>query len=75
MKRTMARCPQCGKALEYSLDNPSRPFCSSRCKLIDLGAWAEERYAIGGPAALSEESGTEVVAEALIGPAGPTLEK
>ena len=75
MKRTIARCPQCGKALEYSLDNPSRPFCSSRCKLIDLGAWAEERYAIGGPTALSEESGTEPVAEAPIGRAGPMQEK
>ena len=75
MKRTMARCPQCGKTLEYSLDNPSRPFCSSRCKLIDLGAWAEERYAIGGLNALSEESGTEPVADALTGRVGPTLEK
>ena len=62
----MARCPQCGKALEYSLDNPSRPFCSSRCKLIDLGAWAEERYAIGGSTVLSEESGSEPLAEAPI---------
>ena len=67
----MARCPQCGKALEYSLDNPSRPFCSSRCKLIDLGAWAEERYAIGGPTVLSEESGSEPVAEVPIGRDGP----
>ena len=63
MKLTMARCPQCGKALEYRLDNPSRPFCSSRCKLIDLGAWAEERYAIGAPAILSDESGTELFAD------------
>lgn len=75
MKQTMARCPQCGKVLEYSLDNPSRPFCSSRCKLIDLGAWAEERYAIGGPTVFSEESGTEPVAVDPIGRAGPRQEK
>ena len=42
------RCPQCGTVAEYKPDNPSRPFCSERCKLIDLGAWAEERYAIPG---------------------------
>ena len=71
----MARCPQCGKALEYSLDNPSRPFCSSRCKLIDLGAWAEERYAIGGPTVLSEESGSEPVAVAPIGRDGSMRDK
>lgn len=59
MNATLVRCPQCGKSLEYRTDNPSRPFCSSRCKLIDLGAWAEERYAIAGPTALSEESGQE----------------
>lgn len=40
------RCPQCrGKAI-YSPENPWRPFCSERCKQIDLGAWAEESYRI-----------------------------
>jgi endogenous inhibitor of DNA gyrase (YacG/DUF329 family) len=27
-------------------DNPHRPFCSERCRLVDLGAWAQERYRI-----------------------------
>ena len=63
MKATFVRCPQCAKSLEYRIDNPSRPFCSPRCKLIDLGAWAEERYAIAGPTALSEESGLEELKE------------
>ena len=49
MNGRKVRCPQCGKVSEYRLENPARPFCSSRCKLIDLGAWAEERYAIAGP--------------------------
>lgn len=35
-------CPQCGKESEWG--NPSRPFCSERCKLIDLGQWATEQY-------------------------------
>jgi endogenous inhibitor of DNA gyrase (YacG/DUF329 family) len=43
--RTVA-CPQCGTLIAWSTDNPYRPFCSERCKLIDLGAWANERYRI-----------------------------
>lgn len=39
-------CPSCKKATSYSPDNPFRPFCSQRCKLIDLGLWASEQYAI-----------------------------
>lgn len=46
-------------SVEYRTDNPARPFCSARCKLIDLGAWAEERYAISGPTELSDELGIE----------------
>ena len=38
-------CPQCGKPSHWT-DNPSRPFCSERCKLIDLGAWANEEYRV-----------------------------
>lgn len=48
MSTRLVRCPQCGKQAPYSADNAFRPFCSKRCKLIDLGAWAEERYAIAG---------------------------
>lgn len=59
MTAKLVRCPQCGKCSEYRADNPSRPFCSPRCKLIDLGAWAEERYAIAGPTVLSEEPGVD----------------
>lgn len=38
-------CPRC-KQLTHWTDNPSRPFCSERCKLIDLGAWANDEYRI-----------------------------
>ena len=40
------RCPQCGQETVWSPDNPWRPFCSERCKLIDLGAWASDSYRI-----------------------------
>jgi len=43
--RTIA-CPGCGTLLEWDLQNPFRPFCSERCKLIDFGQWATGAYAI-----------------------------
>ncbi len=42
----LVRCPNCGKQAKFTPGNPYRPFCSERCKIIDLGAWAEEKYAI-----------------------------
>jgi endogenous inhibitor of DNA gyrase (YacG/DUF329 family) len=46
-KLPKVRCPHCGKQSDW-YDNPFRPFCSERCKLIDLGAWADDRYRIPG---------------------------
>jgi endogenous inhibitor of DNA gyrase (YacG/DUF329 family) len=48
------KCPTCKKWTEWK-DNPYRPFCSEKCKLIDLGAWASEEYRIEGK--LSDEGG------------------
>ena len=45
---TTVACPTCGKPVEWGEQSPSRPFCSERCKLIDLGAWAAEEHAIPG---------------------------
>ncbi len=42
----MVICPYCKKKAAYSPTNPFRPFCSERCKLIDLGSWADEKYRI-----------------------------
>ncbi|MDD5405194.1 MAG: DNA gyrase inhibitor YacG [Sulfuricella sp.] len=42
----MVACPTCGKPIPYATDNPYRPFCSRRCKLIDLGQWANEEFRI-----------------------------
>ncbi|BCX81063.1 conserved hypothetical protein [Methylomarinovum caldicuralii] len=44
-------CPICRKPVEWRRDNPYRPFCSRRCKLIDLGEWATEKRYIPGPPA------------------------
>lgn len=48
-------CPQCGKEHQWDTRNPSRPFCSERCKLIDLGKWANEEYRV----AQREQDSTE----------------
>ncbi len=51
------KCPQCRKEAIWQ-DNPHRPFCSERCRLVDLGQWADESYRIAGKSqdALSEEN-------------------
>ncbi len=48
------KCPQCGKETPWE-GNPYRPFCSERCKLLDLGRWLEEDYRIQVPAEGLEE--------------------
>jgi len=40
------RCPLCGRELEAPDDHPSRPFCSLRCKQIDLSNWFGEAYGV-----------------------------
>jgi endogenous inhibitor of DNA gyrase (YacG/DUF329 family) len=52
MSPTIVKCPGCGRSLEWSAANKWRPFCSERCKLIDLGAWFKEEHAIPGEPAL-----------------------
>ncbi len=41
-------CPTCGKKNIWNKDNPFRPFCSDRCKLIDLGDWAAGKHRVAG---------------------------
>ena len=40
------RCPACGGDSVYAPTNPCRPFCSERCKGMDLGAWASESFRV-----------------------------
>lgn len=49
------KCPTCGQKAVYSTSNPFRPFCSERCKLIDLGEWAKENYRIPDATPINEE--------------------
>lgn len=46
----VVKCPTCGRELEWA-ESPFRPFCSERCRLVDLGAWLAEQRAIPGDSA------------------------
>ena len=54
------RCPICSKRFEIAIidDLPSFPFCSARCRLIDLGRWIDGDYKVPGPPASSEPEQT-----------------
>ena len=47
-------CPTCGGDSIYSPSNPFRPFCSERCKGIDLGAWASESFKLAAEPPLDD---------------------
>lgn len=67
-KQPTIPCPTCQKSVLYSTNNQFRPFCSERCKLIDLGAWAAEEHSIAGDNLIvdefmSEEELTEILSK------------
>ncbi|MGZ3770169.1 MAG: DNA gyrase inhibitor YacG [Bdellovibrio sp.] len=49
LKKREIKCPQCGRLTLYTPENSFRPFCSERCRVIDLGEWASESYRIPTP--------------------------
>lgn len=55
-KTKTVACPTCGQAVEWRPENRWRPFCCERCKLIDLGEWATEKYRVPTPDGPGEES-------------------
>lgn len=48
MKQATVKCPSCGKSVRWADEERWRPFCSERCRLLDLGAWADGSNAIPG---------------------------
>ena len=46
MKERIVVCPTCKGDSIYAPSNPSRPFCSERCRGIDFGAWASESFRV-----------------------------
>ncbi|HEY6482874.1 MAG TPA: DNA gyrase inhibitor YacG [Steroidobacteraceae bacterium] len=57
MRSRCVKCPTCQREVDWATA-PYRPFCSERCRLIDLGAWLAENRAIAGDSP-PEASGAE----------------
>lgn len=59
------KCPTCGKAFRFRTiaDWPSYPFCTDRCKTIDLGAWLSEEYKVVEPIRVDPEALEQLVDE------------
>ena len=51
-RKKVVKCPICDKDVEFLEREklpPNFPFCSQRCKLVDLGKWLDEEYSISEP--------------------------
>ncbi len=62
----IVKCPTCGKDVEWIEANVFRPFCSERCKLIDLGEWASDSYVIRNESMQNSENEADELAQKLI---------
>ncbi|MBQ4488560.1 MAG: DNA gyrase inhibitor YacG [Ruminobacter sp.] len=63
------KCPICNKEIEWNSNNIYRPFCSERCKMKDLGGWADEKYHISSPLTpedLEDERIVQEIEQALL---------
>lgn len=56
---TTVKCPTCKRRVEWSPESAYRPFCSDRCRLIDLGAWLTEQHKIPDESEFDEETPKE----------------
>jgi uncharacterized protein len=56
--RQQIRCPSCRRPVTWEA-NPHRPFCSERCRLLDLGNWASEGYRIAGRDVEPDDDGSD----------------
>jgi len=53
--KKLFKCPVCKRRIQH--ENPDFPFCSERCRLIDLGKWAGDDYTIADEEPVPWESG------------------
>jgi len=56
LRRTLPKCPTCRAPVRWE-DNPYRPFCSQRCRMVDLGNWASESYRVTGDPVREDDEG------------------
>jgi endogenous inhibitor of DNA gyrase (YacG/DUF329 family) len=58
-EQKLVQCPTCGRQVEWTGQQRWRPFCSERCKLIDLGEWLDETRRIPGEVTTETEQDTD----------------
>ncbi len=58
---TIVLCPQCKKEVIWQAQSLFRTFCSERCRLIDLGDWADENHKISQPLQSTQEISEEML--------------
>ena len=69
----IVKCPKCLKDVDY-YSSPHRPFCSERCKIIDLGDWAQGKYAVPTEEIPSEDSMNDASSESPFKKSSPSEE-
>lgn len=57
---TIVKCPTCQTPVIWNEESKYRPFCSQRCRLIDLGEWAQEKYTVA-----AEED--DILSDSMVG--------
>jgi len=56
MQAPRVRCPTCRREVAFTPESTFRPFCSERCRMVDLGAWFAEERAIPGESATAPDA-------------------
>ena len=54
-----APCPHCGKPVPWTEASKWKPFCSERCRMIDLGDWLSEKNAIATEEPVSDQDDSD----------------
>lgn len=72
MNARIVRCPTCHGDSLFDISNASRPFCSPRCKNMDLGAWANEEFRVENRPAAGDDTLDETTATVGAYPVPPT---
>lgn len=57
----IVKCPTCHKQVDWSKSSTFRPFCSDRCRLIDLGDWASEKHVIAEDSETDSEDTSNLI--------------
>jgi endogenous inhibitor of DNA gyrase (YacG/DUF329 family) len=57
-KTLIIKCPQCSSEFNY-YSKATRPFCSERCQMVDMGHWFEESYKVAGPMVVNQQDENE----------------